>query len=539
VNKQVLLVAGVLFALTGTARAQQTCEALASLRLPTVTITSATVVPPGPFAGPAGPAAPQRSLVVPGRCDVRGVIRPTTDSEIKFALWMPASGWNGKYRQEGNGGWAGTINLGGLIEPLTRGYAVAATDNGHEGGGASWAIGHPEKLIDFGHRAVHETSVQAKAIVRAFYGRAPERSYFNGCSNGGREALMEAQRYPEDFNGIIAGAPASDWSHLFTAFVWNERALLATPDSSIPPAKLPAIQRAVVASCDATDGLADGLIEDPRACRFDPGVLACKAGDGTDCLTDPQVEALRKIYAGPRNPRTMEQIYPGQPPGTEAIAGGWAAWITPANPAASIQSGFGNSYYSAAVFEDPKWDFRTLDFDRDVAFGAAKAGAVLNATSPDLRSFRAAGGKLIQYHGWGDAANPATSSIEYYESVRAFLGKYPDGRTTGPRATEDFYRLFMVPAMGHCGGGAGPNRFGNGGSARPGDPEHDIFAALERWVEQGVAPNQLIGTGTTTATPPAPLTRPLCPYPQVARYRGTGDPTDAASFACGLPAAPR
>ena len=533
--KHVFLVTGVVLALAGTARAQQPCEALASLRLPTVTITSATAVPGGPFAAPAGPAAPQRSVVVPGRCEVRGVIRPTTDSEIKFALWLPASGWNGKYRQEGNGGWAGTINVGSLIEPLTRGYAVAATDNGHEGGGASWAIGHPEKLIDFGHRAVHETSVQAKAIVHAFYGRGAERSYFNGCSNGGREALMEAQRYPEDFNGIIAGAPASDWSHLFTAFVWNERALLETPGSSIPPAKLPEIQRAVVASCDAADGLADGLIDDPRACRFDPGVLACKAGDGDDCLTSPQVETLRKIYGGPRNPRTMEQIYPGQPAGTEAIAGGWALWITPANPAASIQSGFGNSYYGAAVFEDPTWDFRTLDFDRDVAFGDAKAGSILNATSPDLRSFRAAGGKLIQYHGWGDAAIPASSSIEYYESVRAFLAKYPDGRTTAPRTTEDFYRLFMVPGMGHCGGGAGPNRFGNGGSARPGDPEHDLFAALERWVEQGVAPDRLIGTGTNTATPPAALSRPLCPYPQIARYRGAGDPNDAASFACVIP----
>jgi feruloyl esterase len=243
------------------------------------------------------------------------VLRPTTDSEIKFALWMPASGWNGKYRQEGNGGWAGTINVGGLIEPLSRGYAVAATDNGHEGGGASWAIGHPEKLIDFGHRAVHETSVQAKAIVRAFYGRGPERSYFNGCSDGGREALMEAQRYPEDFNGIIAGAPASHWSHLFTAFVWNERALLATPGSSIPPAKLPAIQRAVVSSCDAIDGLADSLIEDPRACRFDPGVLACKAGDGADCLTRLRWRRSGRLRRT-AEPRTMEQFYPGQPPGT-------------------------------------------------------------------------------------------------------------------------------------------------------------------------------------------------------------------------------
>lgn len=533
--KQIMLATGLLIGAATAAQAQQPCDALMSLRLPTVTIVSATSVAEGPAPGPVGPGAAGRPQVVPGRCDVRGVIRPTGDSEIKFALWMPASGWNGKYRQEGNGGWAGTINVGSLIEPLRRGYAVAATDNGHEGGGATWAIGHPEKLIDFGHRAVHETSVQAKAIVRVFYGRGPERSYFNGCSDGGREALMEAQRYPEDFNGIIAGAPASDWSHLFTAFVWNERALLATPGSAIPPAKLPVIQRAVVASCDATDGLADGLIDDPRACRFDPAVLACKAGDAADCLTGEQVATLGKIYSGPRNPRTMEQIFPGQPPGTEAIAGGWGLWITPANPAASIQAGFGNSYYSAAVFENPKWDFRSLDFDRDVAFGDVKAGSVLNATNPDLRSFRAAGGKLIQYHGWGDAAIPATSSILYYETVRTFMGTYPDARTPGPRPIEDFYRLFMVPAMGHCGGGAGPNSFGNGSSPKPGDPERDIFAALERWVEQGVAPDRVIGAGSTPTTPAAPLTRPLCPFPSVTRYRGTGDPNDAANFACSAP----
>ncbi len=291
---------------------------------------------------------------------------------------------------------------------MRRGYAVAGTDNGHEGGGgANWAIGHPEKLIDFGYRAVHETAVQSKAIIRAFYGRDPERSYFNGCSDGGREALMEAQRFPEDFNGILAGAPANNWSRLFTAFVWNERALLATPDSAIPPAKLPVIQRAVMAACDRLDGVADGLIENPLACTFDPAVLVCKGADAADCLPKAQVDALQKVYEGPRNPRTQERLFVGQPPGTEAVPGSWGTWITPANPAGAIQFTFGNSYYGAAVFEDPKWNFRMLDFDRDVSIGDAKAGPVLNATSPDLRSFRASGGKLIQYHGWGDAAIPA------------------------------------------------------------------------------------------------------------------------------------
>ena len=520
--------------------AQQVCENLVNLKLPYTLITAATSVPEGvaPAAGALG-APPAGPGTVPAHCDVRGVIRPSRDSNIKFALWLPAaSAWNAKYRQEGNGGWAGAINTAAFAEPLRRGYAVAGTDNGHEGGGgADWAIGHPEKLIDFGYRAVHETAVQSKAIIRAFYGRDPERSYFAGCSDGGREALMEAQRFPEDFNGILAGAPANNWSRLFTAFVWNERALLATPDSAIPPAKLPVIQRAVMASCDRLDGVADGLIEDPRACTFDPAVLVCKGADAADCLSKAQVDALQQIYQGPRNPRTQERLFVGQPPGTEAVPGGWGAWITPANPAGAIQFMFGNSYYGAAVFENPNWNFRMLDFDRDVRIGDAKAGPVLNATSPDLRSFRASGGKIIQYHGWGDAAIPAPSSIEYYETVRTFLSTYPDARTPGAPPAEDFYRLFLVPGMGHCGGGSGASSFGNGGggAATSRDPERDIFTALERWVEQDVAPARLVGTGRATDDPSKPLTRPLCSYPQVAQYRGSGDVNDAANFACAAP----
>jgi hypothetical protein len=524
------------------ASAQQACERLAATHLPYTTITSAALIAEAPYSAPPGPGAPPaQGVTVPSHCEVKGVIRPSRDSEIKFALWLPPTGWNGKYRQEGNGGWAGAINYGSLVEPLRRGYAVAATDNGHEDNilGAAWAIGHPEKLIDFGHRAVHETSVQAKAIVRAFYGRDPERSYFNGCSDGGREALMEAQRYPDDFNGILAGAPANNWSHLFTSFVWNEHALLMTPGSAIPPSKLPVIQQAVVAACDSVDGVKDGLIEDPRACTFDPSVLRCKASDGMDCLTAPQVDALKKIYSGPRNPRTMESIFPGQPPGTEAVPGAWSPWIVAETPASAIQFAFGNSYYAAAVFEDPRWDFRTMDFDRDVRAGDAKAGPILNATNPDLRSFRAAGGKMIQYHGWGDAAIAAPSSIEYYESVRAFLSKHPDARTAGNPPAEDFYRLFLVPGMGHCAGGAGPNRFGNGASASTVDPDHDAFSALERWVERGVAPDRIIGTGTAVDDRSKVLTRPLCAYPNVARYGGTGDVNDAANFSCVAPAVSR
>jgi feruloyl esterase len=533
-----LIPIGVLF-WADVASAQEACEKLVELHLPSTTIVSAAMIPEGPYAVPGG-AGP--AITLPGRCEVNGVIRPTSDSEIKFALWLPPSGWNGRYRQQGNGGWAGSIVYPALFEPLRRGYAVAATDGGHEASGlsADWAIGHPEKLIDFGYRAVHETSVQAKAIVRAFYGREIERSYFDGCSDGGREALMEAQRYPGDFNGILAGAPANNWSRLFTAFVWNEHALMA-PGGAIPPAKLPVIQNAVLAACDAIDGVEDKLVQDPRACKFDPRVLLCKTSDGQECLSAPQVEALTKIYSGPRSAGAGEPLFTGQPPGTEAVPGTWATWITPETAANAIQFRFGNSYYGAAVFEDPKWDFRTMDFDRDVRIGDAKAGPILNATNPDLRSLRAAGGKLIQYHGWGDAAIPATSSIEYYESVRRFMSAYPDARTPGNPAIEDFYRLFLVPGMGHCSGGAGPNAFGQGTGAAnvSSDPEHDIFAALERWVEQGVAPDRIIGTGRSAADPAKPLTRPLCPYPQVPRYSAGQDINAAASFTCAAPASPK
>ena len=317
----------LLVASVESAVAQQACADLMDLELPYTTITSAATAAEGAIPQPAifGNTEP---VIAPERCEVQAITRPTKDSEIRIELWLPLSGWNGKYLQIGNGGWAGSINRTGLIGPLQRGYAVAATDNGHvsEGlvPGATWAIGHPEKLIDFGHRAVHETSVQAKAILRAYFGRGQDLSYFSGCSDGGREALMEAQRYPEDFEGIIAGAPANNWSRLFTGFVWNERALAENP---IPPAKLTAIQTAALAACDALDGVKDGLIENPRACSFDPRSMVCTAGDASDCLTEGQVTTLHRIYSGPTNPRTGEQIFPGYPIGTEAVPGGWAPWI--------------------------------------------------------------------------------------------------------------------------------------------------------------------------------------------------------------------
>ena len=470
-------------------------------------VTSAAVVPAG---------------AIPARCVVQGIATPTSDSQIRFEVWLPVSGWNGKYQQVGNGGWAGALPAAAMADPVRRGYAVAGTDDGHQGSGAAWAIGHPEKIIDFGYRAVHVTYEQSRAIVKAFYGADIRRNYFVGCSDGGREALMEAQRYPEDFDGIVAGAPANDWSHLMVGGVWNELALLDTAGSAIPPAKLPAIQRAVLDSCDQLDGVKDGLIEDPRACRFDPAVLLCKGEDSIACLTAPQLAALRKIYAGPKSPRTGEPLAPGFPPGSEAGPNGWVSWVTTADPARAIQFYFSNSYFGQAVHEQAEWDFHKMDFTADVALSDSKVGPFTNAMNPDLRSFRAHGGKLIQYHGWGDAAISPLNSINYYDNVRAFLSQYPDARGEASRPMEDFYRLFLVPGMGHCGGGAGPNRF-------------DAVSALEAWVEKGAAPERLIGEGKDTADASKTLTRPLCPYPQTAHYKGSGDPDSAASFECALP----
>jgi feruloyl esterase len=515
------------------AAAQNSCESLVTLALTNTTITSATSVAAGAFKPPAGPGQPAPTEPLPAFCRVAGIARPTSDSEIRFELWLPASGWNGKYEQVGNGGFAGTIPLSAMASPLLRGYATAGTDDGHVGGtDGSWALGHPEKIVDFGYRAVHETSVQAKAIARAFYGKELTRSYFVGCSDGGREALMEAQRFPDDFIGIVAGAPANNWTHLLVGAIWTEQALLNDPASYVPPSKLPVLQSAVVAACDDLDGVKDGLIADPRRCHFDPAVVQCKGADGPDCLTEPQVAAVRKIYGGPKNPRTGAQIFPGYSPGTEAVPANWRVWISGNGPGQpTLQAFFGNTFYADMVFDNPKWNFHTFNFDSDVKTADDKTAGILNSTDPDLAKFKARGGKLIQYHGWGDAAIPPQNSIDYFESVQSVMGKTNRERDLG--ATQDFYRLFMVPGMSHCAGGIGATAFGNLASTQR-DPGDDVVSALDQWVEKGVAPNQIIATGFVGGDPAkgVEMTRPLCPYPEEAIYKGTGDTNSAASFTC-------
>jgi feruloyl esterase len=500
------------------------CPALRQLSLPATTITSADDVPAGSFTPPGSGAIAN----LPAFCRVTGAIRPSSDSDIQFEVWMPASGWNGKFQGVGNGGFAGAVSYGQLADAVRRGYAAASTDTGHRGQGqdASWALGHPEKTIDFGHRAIHETTVKGKAIVQAFYGSQAKRSYFNSCSNGGRQALMEAQRYPEDYDGIIAGAPANCWSKLMLGAVSIMQAT-ADPASYIPASKLPAIQAAALSACDANDGVKDGVIENPGQCRFDPGVLLCQGTETDNCLTAPQMKALRTIYDGTRDSKG-KLVARGYAMGGEAEPGGWGSWITGNAPERAALFFFGTSFYKNMVYGDPSWDYKKFDADREAKAAEEKAAAILNAVDPDLRRFQARGGKLILYFGWSDAAIPAQYIIDYYQSVQ---------KKVGAKKTAGFVRLFMVPGMQHCGGGSGANYFGQGGVAQ-GDPQHNIAAALEQWVEQGVAPEQIIATRFKTGANPesgVEKTRPLCAYPKVAQYTGKGDTNDAANFICQAP----
>lgn len=500
----------------------QSCEKLSDLKLANTTITAAQPIAAGAFTPPAGPAAPFKEL--PAFCRVIGVIKPTSDSDIKFEVWMPASGWNGKFQGIGNGGFAGSISHLELAAATARGYAAASTDTGHTGGNASWALGHPEKIVDYGHRAVHEMTEKAKAIIGAFYGNGPKHSYFASCSNGGRQALMEAQRYPNDYDGLIAGAPANYFTPVLSGFAWNLQALVSDPASYIPPAKLKAIETAALAACDARDGVRDGVIDDPTKCNFDPSVLLCKGTDSNDCLTEKQVGALKKIYSGPRTAKG-EQITAGFVPGGETGPGGWAAWITASDPSRALQYFFSTQAFANMVYNDPKWDLKTFSLDRDSKLADEKLGNSLNAIDPNLKAFRARGGKLILYHGWSDAALPPVNTINYFKGVVKKMGE---------RDTSSFVRLYMVPGMQHCNGGPGPNRFGATVTRAQSDPQHDMTLTLERWVEEGVAPDYIIASKRESNDPSKPVTRtrPLCPFPQVARYKGSGSTDDAANFVC-------
>ncbi len=513
------------------------CESLLTLKLANTTITTAEVVEAGKFVAPvaARGAAPPRGLDVAGRggnganagaaaaargattgaaaparggrggappvnayanlpafCRIAATLKPTPDSDIKIELWMPVAGWNNKMLAVGNGAWAGSISYNAMAAPVAAGYAAASTDTGHPGGQAATFIDNKEKVIDFSYRAVHEMTVAGKAITAAFYGGGPRLSYFQGCSTGGRQALTAAQRYPLDFDGIIAGANAANSGVMHATQVWVAQQANRDEGSLIPANKYAVLHDAVLKACDALDGVTDRVIENPRQCKFDPAVLLCKEGDSPTCLTAAQVETAKRVYRGPG-------IYPGYEYGSE---GGW-------NGTLRTPIGIAYDVYRYLVFNDPGWDYKTLDIRRDLALFDKTAGPVMASSDTNLKPFFDHGGKLLMYHGWADPGIPPANSVLYYNDVVKKVG--------GAAKASNEIRLFMLPGVGHCGGGDGPSTF-------------DSLGALDQWREKGTPPASIVASHSTNGA--LDKTRPLCPYPQTAQYKGTGSTDDASNFVC-------
>ena len=495
------------------------CAQLADLDLPDTTVTAASLEAADQFVPPGEEAA----LRLPDFCRLEGVISPT----VGFEVWLPIAGWNGKLQLVGNGGMAGTISYRAMGRALARGYATASTDTGHRAGpvpfDASWASGRMDLIEDFGHRALHVTTERAKSVVRAFYAAAPQYSYFVGCSKGGQQGLMEAQRYPDDFDGIIAGNPANDWTRFYAGgHLWYSLAMLEDEESWIPPAKLQALGEAVNNACDADDGIRDGILMNPQACDFQPASLSCEGGnDRNSCLTPKQVRAVESIWSGVRN-TGGELIFPGLVPGGEAAPGGWSTWVTGAAPYQSLHWRGGEGFFRWFVFDDADWDFRSFDFDSDLEFALGKVGSAVDANDPDLSAFRDRGGKLLVYHGWSDPDISPLASIDYFSRVVDLSASRADtsSREQAESETKDYFRLFMVPGMGHCAGGPGPDRF-------------DALNALENWVENDVPPDSIIARKIEGDQ--VIRSRPLCVYPAVARYDGSGSTDEAANFYCAVP----
>ncbi len=484
--------------------APASCESLASLRLPTATVTSAGEVGSGAFAlpPPAGTAAVRALAALPAFCRVAVTSKPTADSDIKIEVWLPTSGWNGKFQAVGNGGWAGTISYAAMAAALARGYATASTDSGHTTPGASFAVDHPEKLVDYAHRSLHETAVHAKAIISAYYGSNPTASLWNGCSTGGNQGLTLAAMYPADFDAIVAGAPPDDRARVHAVRLVLHRIVHRTAGSYIPPSKYPAIHEAVMQACDAADGVKDGVIENPEGCRFDPKVLQCKDADGPSCLTAEQVDTARALYADIKHPQSGRVLYsPLLQPGSELL---WGALAGPQPFSNATET------YKYLVAKDASWDPARFNPATDVEKMDA-AAAVLNTANPNLKPFFARGGKLLLYHGWSDQQNPASTSVNYFKRVVDIVGKSAVGKSI---------QLYMVPGMNHCQGGVGTDTF-------------DKVAAMEDWMARGRAPAQIVASHATAGK--VDRTRPLCPYPQVAVYKGSGSTDEAASFACRAP----
>lgn len=450
------------------------CEKLTEMTIPKVTIRSAVMAN-------SAPGVDQ----LPPFCRVEAIANPVPDSTIEFEVWIPET-WNGKLQGQGNGGYSGALSYSAMARALKAGYATASHNTGHTGDTMKFAQGHPEKVVDYAYRAVHVMTENAKLIVHARTGRFASHNYFVSCSAGGHQALSEVQRYPNDYDGVVAGAPANNRLRQTFGFQWSWRALHhedGTPILTLP--KLALVSKAVIESCDARDGLKDGLIEDPRQ---------CPEPDLSQVLSPEEGAAVRKVWKGATG------IFAGLSMGSENTGNqSWGPYLLdPPEPPRS-------DLFRFFLFHDPNWDWRSLNWERDLAYADEKLG-FMDAIDPDLHAFRRRGGKLLLYAGWSDPVVPPQDTLRYFEKVNQTMG-----------STGDFLRLFMAPGMGHCGGGIGPHQF-------------DAAAAIDAWVTKGDAPDKLIATV-------GKRTRPLCPYPQVARYKGQGSIDEAANFTCQKPGA--
>lgn len=481
--------------------AAASCAALADLELAETKSLVAELVPAGAYTTSTFGNDRQTTAEVPTFCRVAGVVEPA----VRFEVWLPSpQNWNGRFQAVGGGGFAGIISYPAMIPNINAGYVTASTDTGHRAGELDW-LSDEQRMRDYGYRAIHEMTLKSKALIEAYYGRAADYNYFVGCSTGGRQGLMEAQRFPGDYDGIVSGAPVNDFLGVHYAQLWVSRAAKPVGETLISLADRETVNRAALAQCDADDGVKDGVLEDPRACKLDLSVLQCREYGPARCLLEDQIEALETIYAGPRNPRTGEQLYPSLVPGGEM------SW--------NLTDGSGlvqypREYFARSVFGDTHWNWREFDFDGDIELAEQKTGEVLNAIDPNVAEFRDAGGKLILYHGWNDQGVFPGGSIRYYESVANHLASSPD---TALDEARDFFRLFMVPGMAHCRGGPGPNQF-------------DAVSAIEAWVEQSEAPAEI--EASKVEGDEVVRTRPLCPYPEKAQYKGSGDTDERSSFVC-------
>jgi len=549
-----LVAAGALTTIFSTPAAADKCSDLSNLMLQEVTSITATSVAANTFTPPpAFPGLPPGPPVSVAFCRAQITVQP----QINIEIWLPQpEKWNHRFQAVGGGGYAGAISYSALAQAVTgdqvKGqFATASTDTGHPTAGTANGQGaandarsgggfalNPANdtlnqglIVDFASRSLHEMTVKAKAVILAYYGESAKFSYWNGCSTGGRQGWMEAQRFPKDYDGILAGAPAFNWDRFIPAELWPAVAMNLGVGVPVSQTKLNVVTAAAVKGCDALDGVVDGVISDPRKCHFDPRVLQCgKPGAPTDdtCLSDTEARAVQQIWQGPRDPEGKFLWY-GLEPGA-SLAG----------LANSAPFPIAFDHWRLWIEQNPAFDWHSLtiaSFAAGFKKSSEKFHEVIGTDDPDLSAFRRHGGKIITYHGWSDQLIFPGGSIDYFERVVAANG--------GAERVRKFERLFMVPGMNHCAGGASAVNFGQSSFGPPTpvapDPEHDVILALERWVEEGVAPDKLIATtdpqplhARENPTNPATFTRPLCPFPQVARYRGTGDPNSDANFVCAV-----